>query len=653
MKRPQIIDLIVFGFVFLFLLSFFEPRYLLSLTTATGGDMGSHFPTVEYLKNVLLPRGQVLGWEMGNYAGFPIFYHYFPLDFVINALMAFVIPMQIAFKLTTVLGTFLLPICAYLMFRLLGYPFPIPIIGAVLTLPFLFMEANSMWGGNIPSTLAGEYSYSLSLSLLVLFFGSLYRGVSEKKWVVPNGLLVAMIGLSHGFTFIFAGVFGLFFLFSKKDFFSNFWYLVKTYGLAFLLIGFWFLPFLANTPYVTSYVTRWYIGSLWEVIPLILAPFFILALAAFFLNLFDRRTLYFGWAIVMALILYRLSPNIGMLDIRWVPFIQLWVPLFSATALLLFVPTIKLIQVVPLIVFLVTGMWVVPNVKFIKSWIKWNYEGVELKASYPVFKQINDFLNNGDPGRVVYEHSPLHNSFGTERAFESLPYFAKRNTLEGLYMQSSISSPFVFYIQSQISKVCSAPFPQYKCSGLNVPGALPRLKLFNVSEYITRSPEVKQQAASLPELRLEKKIGDYEIYRLLTNDGHYVVPVKEHPIVTDRSDWKREAYDWFRQSEKLEEPVPGAQVIEKIGPEEIWFKTNLIGQPHLIKISYHPNWQVTGADRVYLAYPSFMLVYPTQAEVKLHFGKSIFNRIGEIFSLLGLTIVLASGIIALIHGRKS
>ena len=81
-----------------------------------------------------------------------------------------------------------------------------------------------------------------------------------------------------------------------------------------------------------------------------------------------------------------------------------------------------------------------------------------------------------------------------------------------------------------------------------------------------------------------------------------------------------------------------------MGNEEIKFTTNLIGHPHLIKVSYHPNWKVEGADKIYLVSPSFMLVYPDQADVRLYFGKSIYNYIGEALSLIGLSILLFCGI---------
>lgn len=681
MKRNNLIDLTVLVFVFLFLLSFFEPGLLLSKTITAGGDTCSHYPTAVYLKEVFFPNLRIMGWDMGNYAGFPVFYHYFPLTFVLMAFLSFVIPMQIAFKLVSVLGIFLLPLCTYYSFKFLKYKFPIPIIAATFSLAFLFMEANSMWGGNIPSTLAGEYSYGLGLSLIVLFFGTLYSGIENKNKIIINAILVALIAFCHGYSFIFSGVLGLFFLSNLKNFWENFKYLFKVYGLAGLLISFWFIPFLFNVPWVTSYVTRWYISSIWKAIPIILIPFFILAIVSFFLNLFDRRTRYFAYAIFASLILYYLSPNIGMLDIRWIPFAHLFAVIFSATILAVFLSEINIPQILPLIVYLMVVLWIIPNVTYIKGWIRWNYDGFEKKAAWPLFKQINGYLEASGPGRVVYEHSPDHNVFGSERAFENLPYFAKRDTLEGLYMQSSISSPFVFYIQSAVSKVCSGPFPQYKYTRLNLPVAIPLLEKFNVTHYIVKSDVAKKQAKQVPELKLEKQFGEYEIYRLTTNDGSYVVPVDFEPVLFETDSWKMDFFNWFRAGRLLDVPLvyapdsdegrfkqkadklfevekipikkSQAEVVEKIGKEDIEFSTNLVGYPHLIKVSYHPNWQVEGADQIYLVSPSFMLVYPNQENVRLYFGKTIYNYTGEALSLIGLTIVLFSGIIFVINARKT
>jgi hypothetical protein len=682
-KRNWLIDLTLLGLIAVFLLSFFEPRFLFSLTTTTGGDTGSHYPTAVYLKEVLLPAGRIMGWTMGNYAGFPLFYHYFPLPFVMMALLGFVIPLQISFKLISVLGIFLLPLSCYLAFRLLKYPFPIPIIGALFSLPFLFLEANSMWGANIPSTLAGEISYSLGISLGFLFFGTLYAGVNERKWILLNAWLVFLLGVSHGYSLIFAAVIGSFFLFSRQAWRENLWYLFRVYGLGGLLLAFWFLPFVATLPYVTEYVTAWYIKSIWEILPRVLIPGLVLSLGALFLNLFDRRTWYFAYNVAVCLLLYYLGPRIGVLDIRFIPILQIFTAVFGATSLLVFLREMKQKQTLPFIVLLAVVLWIALNVTFIKGWIAWNYSGVEAKKNWPLFQQINGYLRGTGPGRVVYEHSPIHNAFGTERAFESLPYFAGRDTLEGLYMQSSPSSPFIFFIQSEVSKVCSGPFPQYKYSSLSTPSAIPRLKLFNVTQYIVRSPEAKKFAAAVPELKKEASFQDYEIYRLTTNDGHYVVPLDYQPVLFTTADWKQDFYTWFRNGDlgvllvysphlsvgnqsdiKLTSadlsnlprvPLQHAKpaITEKMGNEEIVFDTNLVGYPHLVKVSYHPNWQVKGADRVYQVSPAFMLVYPKQTHVRLYFGKTAYNYVGELLTLIGVLIYLFSGIIYLANARKT
>ena len=546
-ERSWPVDLAIFLLIYIFLFSFFEPRLLFSLTTTTGGDTGSHYNTAVYLKNVLLPSGRVMGWLMGNYAGFPLFYHYFPLPFIIMALLGFIIPLQIAFKLVSVLGIFLLPLCVYLSFRLLKYEFPIPVIGAVFTLPFLFMEANSMWGANIPSTLAGEISYGLGISLAFLFFGTLYAGIREHKFILLNAGLLWLLGLSHGYSLIFGAVIGSYFLFTRKDFVGNFKYLCQVYGLGLLLLGFWLLPFISTLPYVTEYVTRWQIKSLFEVFPRILLPGMAMSLGAFFLNFFDRRSWYFIYTLALCALLYFLGPSIGVLDIRFIPIIQLFLMIFGATLPLVFLREIKQKETLSAILLLAVVLWVAFNIAYIKSWINWNYSGFEGKKSWPLLQEVSGYLRTTGPGRVVYEHSPLHNAFGTERVFESLPLFAKRDTLEGLYMQSSPSSPFVFYLQSEVSMVHSGPFPQYNYSSLNTPASIPRLKMFNVTQYIVRTPEAKKFAAATPELKLEKSFKEYDVYRLTGNDGHYVVPLSFQPVLFQTNNWKKDFFEWFKR----------------------------------------------------------------------------------------------------------
>ncbi len=131
---------------------------------------------------------------------------------------------------------------------------------------------------------------------------------------------------------------------------------------------------------------------------------------------------------------------------------------------------------------------------------------------WPTFRDLNAHLRGDfrDP-RVVYEHSPDHEALGTVRAFEDLPLFSGRSTLEGLYMQASPSAPFVFYVQSEVSNLNSCPFPDWGCARLDLDHGVDHLRMFNVSQYIVKSQQAKDAVAKHPGLELEKRIGQYEI----------------------------------------------------------------------------------------------------------------------------------------------
>ncbi len=53
-----------------FAASYVPASLLFSSTITNGGDMGSHYYPAFYLREVLLPRGQLMGWCLGNYAGY-------------------------------------------------------------------------------------------------------------------------------------------------------------------------------------------------------------------------------------------------------------------------------------------------------------------------------------------------------------------------------------------------------------------------------------------------------------------------------------------------------------------------------------------------------------------------------------------------------
>ncbi len=93
-------------------------------------------------------------------------------------------------------------------------------------------------------------------------------------------------------------------------------------------------------------------------------------------------------------------------------------------------------------------------------------------------------------------------------------------------------------------------------------------------------------------------------------------------------------------------------VSEEIRDEEIIIKTSDPGVPLLIKGSYHPNWKVEGADRIYLVSPSFMLVYPNRPDVRLSFGRTVWDYLGYALTGAGILILPLIGIAWITRGKE-
>ena len=668
-----IVDVVIILLIFVFLLSFFKPQFLFSLTTTSGGDMASHYPTADYMKNNLLPNFKLSGWYQGNYAGFPILHFYFPLPFLIISLFSYIIPFQIAFKIGTLLGVFLLPLSAYYFFRRIDVKFPGPIIASLFTLPFLFMEANSMWGGNIPSVLAGEFSYSLGIAIAFIYFGNLYKGITKNKYLVLNAVLLFLIGLSHDYVLLFAGFASLFFIISKK-YKSNLTYLIKLALLSFLFLGFWIIPLISKLSFTTSYADSWIIGSLSKVFPEIFIPFLVCILLIIPFIIFEKkirqdiRPTYLVFMIGVSFILYLLAPTIGVVDIRFIPFIQISLLLLGAYSLsLIFSLSFKFFKraKIPL-VFLLTFfvlIFIGSQVTYIDQWVPWNYGGFERKASWDTYEDINNYLEGelSDP-RVVFEHSQSHNSIGTTRAFELLPYFSGRSTLEGLYMQSSPNAPAIFYIQSLVSKEKSCPFPNFGCSSTNLARALPRLQIFNTKHLIIRSDYVKSLLKFDDSYSKLSSFGLYDIYEANITEGYVGVPEYE-PVSFVSSEPQLVSYLWFLNDSLLDVPLifkkvkdyqevesfseivrvkinNSCKITEKIEEEKISFKTDCVGLPHIIKVSYFPNWKVKGASKVYFVSPGFMLIIPENEEVTIYYGVTFSDLIGKLLTLIGVVLAV-------------
>jgi 6-pyruvoyl-tetrahydropterin synthase related domain len=238
-------------------------------TTTTGGDTGAHVMMPSLFNTILFPH--LTGWDPGWYDGYPAYTFYFVLPDVLVALASHLIAYNVAFKLATLLGTVLLPISAWALGRLFGLRAPVPAALAAATLPFLFDYTWTIYGGNLFSTFAGEYSYSLSVALLLVFLGLFARGIRTGRHRAWAALTLSLCVIAH-FVPALLGLAGAAVLTAVELLPGHFhiedsdaptygstrgrvvtlWWAISTVGLGLVLAAWWIVPFGARNALTTS-----------------------------------------------------------------------------------------------------------------------------------------------------------------------------------------------------------------------------------------------------------------------------------------------------------------------------------------------------------------------------------------------------------------
>ncbi|MYF84755.1 MAG: hypothetical protein F4176_11825, partial [Acidimicrobiia bacterium] len=176
------------------------PHLLLVANTPTGGDMGAHVLGPAYLRDVLLPSGRIMGWSNHWFAGFPIFYFYFPLPSLVIVALDLALPYGVAFKTVTVVGLVALAPATYFLVRSMGFARPVAAVAAAAGGVYAFMETPTpnIFGGTIASSLAGEFSYSWSFAFSLVYLGCLLRAVhDDRRYFVGAAAALAGTALCH------------------------------------------------------------------------------------------------------------------------------------------------------------------------------------------------------------------------------------------------------------------------------------------------------------------------------------------------------------------------------------------------------------------------------------------------------------------------
>ncbi|MCU4185686.1 hypothetical protein K6U06_15060 [Acidiferrimicrobium sp. IK] len=732
--RPQaVLTLLVVAACVVFTFVQLKPSKLFANTTPAGGDMGAHVWLPAYVKAHLLPHFRLTGWTQDWYDGFPALTYYFPLPIVAIAVVSYVIPYNIAFKLVSVLGLLAMPIAAWALGRLARMPFPAPACLATGALVFLFNRDFTIYGGNIASTMAGEFSFAISLALALVFLGLVARGLDTGRSRGLAAVVLACCAMSHVLPLFFA-VGGAILMYLLRPQRRRWRWLLPVLVTGGLLAAWWALPFEYRLPYatnmgyqkLTTYVALLFPhGDTW---------LFVVAGVGALASLVRRRPIG-TWLVAMtvaAAVVFRFAPQARLWNARVLPFWFLCLYLLASLAVAelgIFVaegvtrrPDLRLSLIpVPVVSLLAALIWVgyplhilpfghmVANKKsgateyswlgihstaagsYVPDWVDWNYSGYQSpgkarRAEY--FALVAEMKKLGqDPadgcGQAMWEYEPELDQMGTPDALMLLPYWTNGcvGSMEGLYYESSATTPYHFLNVSELSDKPSDPMVglQY-ATAPDVTLGIQHLQMLGVKYFMALTPDVQSQASADTALEQVGSVGPFpvsytsgsqttvtqrtwKIYKLI--DSAKVTPLLNQPVVmnhvgSNEAAWLKASQAWYLSPSRWsvfetssgpsswarvspsaatvpEKPLPPVQVSSiKQTESSVSFDVSQTGVPVLVKVSYFPNWHASGAGTVYRATPNLMIVVPTSHHVTLSYGYTPVDWAGFLLSLLGL-----------------
>ncbi len=799
-----------------------HPELILQNTTPTGGDMGSHVYGPKYLMDHLLPTGRLTGWTPAWFDGFPLYQFYmvlpalgvvvlatgfhsliggglaalagfgvmgsgvlrerlFPYRWWLVAVGAAIVvlsvpvPYNISFKMITVAGLVALPAAAWLFGKLADLPFPTPPLLAAASLLYIFNRqpvyngTGNIVGGNFASTMAGEYSFSIALTLGVVYLGVVLRGMRTGRHRVLAAVLLAATALCHLLPCFFVLMVTVIILLVQPARARVRWF-VAALPLGGLVGAFWLLPFVLKRAYTNDmgweklpilpadvaakygewfthkvsngadYYGRWYYLS-----PPSMRWVVVLAIAGLVVSIVQLRRA--GWVLAISAFvlgtLFVVLPNTQLWNARLLPFLYLCFYFLAAIAVgevayCLAVTIADLVQRRPgqfrplnwvstpvmagvVIVAVLVPLGKLPwgvRVNPVSAWAQGNFSGLEHKDPQPALaasappdcRQIpgvqdcaggtkeyfalvdtmrrlgRDAADGNGCGRAMWEYDGnREGSYGTPMALMMLPYFTDEciGSMEGLYFESSATTPFHFINQGELSASCSCTQRDMPYSTLNVPLGVRHLQLLGVKYFMADTPTTVALADTQPALTPVARSGPWHIYRVA--DSELVTPLRYEPAVMTNVDdaqrsWLPPAMTWYLDPKLWDVPLAvdgpkdwprievnklDPQPVDGVDPkiteyvqlpqiprkavahpatvshvvmrrEGISFDVDRVGSPVLVKISAFPNWKVSGASGVHRVSPNLLVVVPTSRHVSLSYGRTTGDWLAILLTLLGI-----------------
>ena len=697
-------------FPFAILLIFLRIDLILLDTLPTGGDMGAHIVPTKFFVEELFYNFKISGWSNDWFAGYPAYYFYFPLPPSIVAVLNLILPFNISFKIMVLIALVLLVISIE---KLINFKIgTLSYIGFAGGLLYLLTESFTIFGGNLASSLAGQYSFTYSLAFANLSIYYISNNLIKHS-VIKGSAFLGLSLLSHIIPFlIYAPIFLIYFLSSKSinpekliglliflfltlrfsislflnlEFTTNMTYspytkikdLIKPDILPFAIAIFSYAIFTSGRNLKNIFLsTEMYLvfastllffygpeGTLWNGR---LVPFFNLGLIILFFKIFEEKTDLLIEKIkqkYLIVLFYLIFTSFFIFN-----YVQKWQERYAITVY--FVALIILLSFMITIYIPKYGLGitlialVLSSVNFLPHWLNWNFTGYDQKDDWSDITNLYSGLNQLEPGRIMWEPNSDLNKYGTPMVLMTIPMFTNHESIEGLYFDSSITTPFHFVTVSGLAESPSNPVGGLSYINGDFDKGVRYMKELGIDYFISYTESITDKAISSNELENLFQSSPFTVFKVNSNK----VEVIESELISftqpnlfnriSNSIFKRQEIDSFfvlsmkefklDNKKRIIEGISSGEIqnlnnishIEseidniKISDTKITFQTKHPNRLHIVKVSYFPNWKIKNGLGPYRISPSFMAVIPHTNDVEIVFKNTPIENAVSLFSVI-------------------
>jgi hypothetical protein len=160
------------------------------------------------------------------------------------------------------------------------------------------------------------------------------------------------------------------------------------------------------------------------------------------------------------------------------------------------------------------------------------------------------------------------------------------------------------------------------------------------------------------------------------SDTDLVQPLVDEPVVltgVEPAEWEKAVMPWYTDPDRwtvwpaaggpsswqrlpadaTPEAIPTTPVAVTdvvVGTDTVSFDVSRPGTPVVVKISYFPNWKVSGAEGPWRIGPNLMVVVPTSSRVELHYGTTVVDYASWAITLggvIGVAVLWRAGALIL------